>query len=337
MNDLISIIVPVYNVEQYLRKCIESIKNQTYTNIEIIIVDDGSTDNSGAICDELKQTDNRIQVLHKKNGGLSDARNAGLKIAKGEFVGFVDSDDYIKEDMFETLYKLNKEHHSDIAIVSYYELYKGKVIGVRDTKNLEELNKIEALKELLIDRKIQSYAWNKLFKRELFENIEFPTNKNFEDIATTLVLFEKANKVVLLEDPKYYYVRRDDSIIGVRNYKTYKDYLDVIYDKYLYLDGKYKELDLYNAYNFIINMIWVYTIIVAFDLNDVYSEFNTHFNLFTTLIERYNHEITDKLDNYNKAVLYMMLLDKDASKPAVKEFYKIFKVKRNEGDFNLQI
>ena len=124
MNDLISIIVPVYNVEQYLRKCIESIKNQTYTNIEIIIVDDGSTDNSGAICDELKQTDNRIQVLHKKNGGLSDARNAGLKIAKGEFVGFVDSDDYIKEDMFETLYKLNKEHHSDIAIVSYYELYK---------------------------------------------------------------------------------------------------------------------------------------------------------------------------------------------------------------------
>ena len=231
MNDLISIIVPVYNIEKYLQKCIKSIINQTYKNIEIILVDDGSKDNSGKICDEFKQIDNRIKVIHKENGGLSDARNAGLKIAKGEYIGFVDSDDYIAQDMFETLYKLAKENNADISIVSFYEIYNGKVIGVRDFKSLEEMDKIEAMKELLIDTKIQSYAWNKLFKKELFENIEFPTNKNFEDIATTLLLFEKANKVMLLEDPKYYYVRRDNSIIGTRNYKTYKDYLDVIYDK----------------------------------------------------------------------------------------------------------
>ena len=214
-----------------------------------------------------------ILVIYKSNGGLSDARNAGLKIAKGEYIGFVDSDDYIKEDMFETLYNLNKEHNSEISIVSYYEYYNDKLIAVRDSKKLEVFNKISAIKELLIDTKIQSYAWNKLFKKELFENLEFPTNKNFEDIATTLLLFEKANKIVLLEDPKYYYLRRDNSIVGKRNYKTYKDYLDVIYDKYLYLDGKYEELDLYNAYNFIINMVWVYTIIVAFDLEDVYTHF----------------------------------------------------------------
>lgn len=337
MEKLISIIVPVYNVEKYLEKCVNSIINQTYNNIEIILVDDGSKDNSGQICEQLKGKDNRIKVIHKENGGLSDARNAGLKIAKGEYIGFVDSDDYIAEDMFETLYNLNKKYNSEISIVSYYEIYNGKVISVRNTKKLEELNKIEAIKELLIDTKIQSYAWNKLFKRELFDNIEFPTNKNFEDMATTLLLFEKANKVVLLEEPKYYYVRRDNSIIGIKNYKTYKDYLDVIYDKYLYLDGKYEELDLYNSYNFIINMIWVYTIIVAFDLNDVYREFEKQYELFENIIEKYRNEIIDKLDNYNKIILYMMLLDKEASKPSVKMLYKTFKEKRNEGNFNLQI
>lgn len=337
MNDLISIIVPVYNVEKYIEKCVNSIINQTYKNIEIILVDDGSKDRSGEICDELKLKDNRIKIIHKQNGGLSDARNAGMKIANGNYIGFVDSDDYIKEDMFETLYELCKKYNSDISIVSYYEIYHDKVIGVRDSKKLYELNKIDAMKEILIDRAIQSYAWNKLFKRELFEQIEFPTNKNFEDIATTLLLFERADKVVLLEDPKYYYVRRDDSIVGNRNYKTYKDYLDVIYDKYLYLDGKYKELDLYNAYNFVINMIWVYTIIVAYDLDKLYPEFEKLYPLFEDIINKYGNEITDMLDNYNKSVLYMMLLDKDISKPAVKQLYKSYKEKRNEGEFSLQI
>lgn len=337
MGNLISIIVPVYNVEKYLERCINSITNQTYKNIEIILVDDGSKDNSGKICDELKQKDSRIKVIHKENGGLSDARNAGLKIASGEYVGFVDSDDYIENDMFETMYNLTQKYNAEISIVSFYELYKGKVIGVRDSKNLEELNKIDAIKELLIDTKIQSYAWNKLFKRELFEGIEFPTNKNFEDIATTLLLFEKAKKVVLLEEPKYFYVRRDDSIVGTRNYKTYKDYLEVIYNKYFYLDGKYKEIDLYNAYNFVINMIWVYTIIVAFDLDELYEEFEKNYILFEKIIKQYDEQIINKLDNYNKVVFYMMMLDRDVSKPAVKQLYKAFKEKRNEGDFKVQI
>ena len=336
-NELISIIVPVYNVEEYLEKCVNSIINQTYKKIEIILVDDGSKDNSGKICDELKEKDSRIKVIHKQNGGLSDARNAGLQIANGEYIGFVDSDDYTEPDMFETLYNINKKYNSDISIVSFNEIYNGKIIGVRNSKKIEEMNKIEAMKELLIDTRIQSYAWNKLFKKELFEGIEFPTNKNFEDIATTLLLFEKANKVVLFEEPKYNYVRRDNSIVGVKNYKTYKDYLDVISAKYAYLDGKYEELDLYNAYNFVINMIWVYTIIVTFDLDEVYEEYKKHYNLFEQLINKYNNQIIEKLDNYNKIVLYMLLLDKETSKPAVKELYKSYKMKRNEGDFGLQI
>src|SRR5699024_6471315 len=127
---------------------------------------------------------------------------------------------YIADDMFETLYDLMEDNNSDISIVSFYEIYNNKLIGVRDSKELENMTKLEAMKELLIDSKIQSYAWNKLFKRELFDGLEFPTGKNFEDIATTLLLFERANKVTLLEEPKYYYLRRDNSIVGVRNYKT---------------------------------------------------------------------------------------------------------------------
>ena len=201
MSDLISIIIPVYNVEKYLERCVKSVINQTYKNLEIILVDDGAKDNSGKMCDELSKLDSRIKVIHKENGGLSDARNFGLKIATGDYIGFVDSDDYIADDMYETLYYTIKNNNADISIVSFYEMYKEKVIGVRDSGNLEILSKQEAMKELLIDTKIQSYAWNKLFKKELFNDLKFPTGKNFEDIATTLLLFEKCDKVALLEKP----------------------------------------------------------------------------------------------------------------------------------------
>ena len=337
MSDLITIIIPVYNVEKYLERCIDSVIEQTYKNLEIILVDDGSTDSSGKLCDEFAKKDTRIKVIHKTNGGLSDARNKGLEIATGEYIAFADSDDYLEEDMLETLHNLSTEHNADISIVSYYEYYNGKLIGVRDSKKLEIFNKLDAMKELLMDTKIQSYAWNKLFKRNLFENLTFPKGKNFEDIATTLLLFEKSEKVVLLEEPKYYYLRRDNSIVGTRNAKTYLDYLDVIYGKYFYLKDKYPEIELYNAYNYCINMIWVYTIIVSFDIDEAYKEFVKKYDLLVELIEKYGDEITDKLDYYNKAVLYMMLLEKDICKDAVKTLYKTFKEKRNNGEFSLQI
>ena len=182
MEKLVSIIVPVYNVEKYLSKCIDSILAQTYKNLEIILVDDGSKDNSGTICDEYSKKDKRIKIIHKPNGGISDVRNHGLKIATGDYIGFVDSDDYIAEDMFETLVSLLEKNDADISIVSFYEYYNGKLIGVRENENVEIMNKVEAIKELLIDRKIQSYTWNKLFKKELFDGLQFPVGKNFEDI-----------------------------------------------------------------------------------------------------------------------------------------------------------
>lgn len=336
-EDLISIIVPVYKVENYLSKCLDSIICQTYKNIEIILVDDGSPDNSGNICDNYAKKDSRIKVIHKENGGLSDARNAGLKIATGQYIGFVDSDDYIEKDMFETMYSLSKRYNAEISIVSYNEWKNGMILNNMDSGELDVYNKTEAIKEILIDSKIQSYMWNKLFKKELFEDTEFPVGKNFEDIATTLKLFEKCEIIVRLEVAKYNYIRRDDSIIGNRSVKTYNDYLDVILDKYLYLFNKYPEIEEYNAYNFIINMIWVYTIIIYYDINELYSKYDEYYKLFKKLVVKYNSTLEKELDNYNKAILNMLMLNKDVSIPAIKELYNSFRIKRENGEFSNQI
>ena len=333
----ISIIVPVYNVEKYLEKCLKSIISQTYKNLEIIVVNDGSIDNSLEICKKFEKIDKRIKVIDKENGGLSDARNAGLKIAAGDYIGFVDSDDYISEDMFETLGKLLKEHNAEISIVSYYEMMDNRLLDVQKDGTLDIMNKEEAIKELLIDKKIQSYAWNKLFKKEIFEGIIFPTGKNFEDIATTLLLFEKADKIVRLEEPKYFYLRRNDSIVGIRNYKTYLDYIEVIIDKYNYLKGKYPSIEEYNEYNLIINIIWVYTIIVRFEIEGLEEKIDEIYPTFKKLVEKNSNLINEKLDYYNKSMLSMMLLDRKMSKKAIKELYIECKKLREEGEFSVQI
>ncbi len=133
-DKLISIIIPVYNVERYLRECIDSIIAQTYKNLEIILVDDGSSDKSGEICDEYSKKDSRIKVIHKKNGGLSDARNVALDITKGDYIGFIDSDDYIEKDMFQILYNLAEEYNAEISSISFYKMLENKVISVRNSR-----------------------------------------------------------------------------------------------------------------------------------------------------------------------------------------------------------
>lgn len=334
----ISVIIPVYNAEKYLDRCMDSVLKQTYTNLEIFLVDDGATDNSGKMCDEYAKKDNRIKVIHKKNGGLSDARNAALAEVTGEYIGFVDSDDYIADDMFETLYNLVKKYNAEISVAAYYEIRKGKIIDVQDSGQLNLYSREEAIIELLRDTKIQSYAWNKLYKRELFENIKYPKGKHFEDIATTILLFEKANKVVRLEKPVYYYVRRDDSITENRNYKTYKDYIDVVFNKYLYLFDKYgKDVEEYNAYSFVTSMIWFYSLANAYDLVELQKEFDNIYPFFITLVEKSKKIIDTEMNLFNKTLLNMMMLDKDGTKAAIKEFYLSQRIKRENGESNLQI
>ena len=245
---LISIIIPVYKVEKYLEKCIESVLKQTYTNLQVILVDDGSPDNCGKICDEYAKKDSRIEVIHKVNGGLSDARNVGIAKAKGKYIGFVDSDDYIKEDMYEILINLIKEYDADVSICNLYDVIEGKEYIRNKENGIKEYNRIDILKEVLLDKNIQSYAWNKLYKKELFNEIKYPIGKKYEDIGTTFYIFEKCNKVVVTSEPEYYYLKRADSLVNNVTESTVLDYTEIIIQRYLYTQKNIEELRKYNNY-----------------------------------------------------------------------------------------
>lgn len=247
-NDLISIIIPVYKVEKYLEKCIESVLKQTYTNLQIILVDDGSPDNCGKICDEYAKKDSRIEVIHKANGGLSDARNVGISKAKGRYIGFVDSDDYIKEDMYEILLNLIKKYDADVSICNLYDVIDGNECIRNKENGIREYSRIDILKEILLDKNIQSYAWNKLYEKELFDEIKYPIGKKYEDIGTTFYLFEKCNKIVVTSEPEYYYLKRADSLVNNVTESTILDYTEIIIQRYIYIKQNIKELRKYNNY-----------------------------------------------------------------------------------------
>lgn len=209
----ITVIVPVYNVEKYLDRCMESILAQTYTKLEIILVDDGSKDSSGRLCDTYAQKDSRVKVIHKVNGGLSSARNAALDIAQGEYIGFVDSDDYISVDMFRQLYLACEKNNSDIAICCHYT-QRGDKLLIEDPIEDEDRQYTgkEALEILIRDQGMKNYAWDKLYKALLFQGIRYPDGRNYEDIATTYQLFYRARRLCSIPQYLYYYQIREGSI-----------------------------------------------------------------------------------------------------------------------------
>ncbi len=208
---MISVIVPVYNVEKYLERCVKSIAAQTYKDLEILLIDDGSTDKSGKMCDDFQQTDSRIKAFHKQNGGLSDARNYGIEHSAGEFISFVDSDDYIDEKMLETLHRLITENDADLAVCSAMDVFEGKeVTQVKEIKEFN-LNKVESYKYMLRGDGIPS-ACNKLYKRQTVGDVRFPVGKLYEDGFFTPQILKRVEKTAVTSKPMYYYFRRADSI-----------------------------------------------------------------------------------------------------------------------------
>lgn len=213
---LISVIVPVYKVEEYLPRCVESILTQTYRNLEIILVDDGSPDWCGEICDEYAKKDSRIHVVHKKNGGLSDARNVALDIANGEYIGFVDSDDWIEPEMFEVLYHHRVEE--GITVCGWYfdfaDYSKPQLLSAQKYTAEEGVKAyLQQELEFLFDKPAMgSYAWNKLYHYKLFENIRYPVGRKYEDIAIILSLLSKSSQMVVVNQCLYHYIQRDNSI-----------------------------------------------------------------------------------------------------------------------------
>lgn len=208
----ISVIVPVYRVERYLRKCLDSVVGQTYRNLEIILVDDGSPDNCGAICDEYAAKDSRITVIHKENGGVSSARNVGLAAATGEWIGWVDSDDWIEPDMYGYMLKKAEKYGADIAVCSRIEIYSDREVARGWEKDLV-IGREDALILLLKNDVMQNYLCDKLWRRELFQGMTFPENRTFEDVAVMHRLFERAERTVCLPEAKYNYLQRAGSIV----------------------------------------------------------------------------------------------------------------------------
>ena len=214
MKELISVIIPVYKVEKYLDRCIDSVLHQTYKNLEIILVDDGSPDNCGKMCDEYAKYDKRIKVIHKKNGGLSDARNVGIDKAKGKYITFIDSDDWIPLNSIELLYKGISVNNDDISSGNLKEVFK--YVNEDENyseKNFEVYNAEGALKELMYLHGFSNSASGKLYKTKLFDNIRYPIGKYYEDLATTYKIFANSSKIVAIDAVVYYYFQNNNSIM----------------------------------------------------------------------------------------------------------------------------
>lgn len=251
----ISVIVPIYNIDEYIGACINSILNQTFKEFELILVDDGSTDDSGNICDFYKGVDERIIVVHKENGGLSDARNTGIEYASGEFLCFIDGDDFISEEALRSMHNSIIDTDSDISICNMVRYYSGG-----DTENFyKPIEKMNVLKEYdRFETLNQPSVCNKMFKRTLFNNVRFPLRKYYEDTFIYHELLFNAKQVVLTGKCSYYYRSRRGSILYESYSKKYFDFVEAVYWRAKFLDEnnihKYADEAYLHLYSSLVNV-----------------------------------------------------------------------------------
>ena len=276
----ISVIIPVFNSLKWLEKCVTSVLNQTYKNLEIILVDDGSTDGSEKLCDDYAKKDKRVVVVHQKNGGLSAARNTGLEKASGDFVAFADSDDYLETNMLEKLHSSLLEKEADIVICGFVmEDESGKEYA--DTPALENktFSSAEALELLTLPRQDRFVvAWNKLYKKELFKFTRFPVGKIHEDQWVAHKLFFTASKVATIQDELYHYVIHASSIMQASNPIRHFDDIDALFDRIQFYKSKNLsslaagvEKTMFNLFAFYREKVWAYENFTLAELKKVYA------------------------------------------------------------------
>lgn len=227
---MISVIVPVYNVERYLRECVDSIINQTYRDLEIILIDDGSSDKCGSICDEYAKKDERVRVIHTDNSGLSIARNTGIEAAQGDYIGFVDSDDWIDSRMYEILIDRMNESGADIVVGQYW--YESDFTKRRIGVNQEVILPPEQAVRWIVLGQLNDLAWNKLYKASCWKNVRYPENCVYEDITTTYKVFLNANRIATSSECVYHYRDRKDGITATVSMTNMRDYWRAFYLRY---------------------------------------------------------------------------------------------------------
>lgn len=229
---MVSIIVPVYNVEIYLRKCLDSIVNQTFRDLEILVIDDGSSDQSGKICDEYAKKDKRIRVFHTENRGLSAARNYGIDHAQGDYIGFIDSDDWFEETAIQKFVDTAMATGSDIVACRFYREYVNKTIESSGAKEQFTVEGEEILRTMILERKFSEDVWNKFYRATLFESIRYPEGRIFEDYATTYQLLRKSSRLTYIPDCLIHYRNRKNSLSNIHTMKSLTDYWWVYHQRF---------------------------------------------------------------------------------------------------------
>lgn len=260
-KELVSLVVPCYNVSEFIENCIDSIKNQTYKNIEVLMIDDGSKDNTGKIIKEKIKDDNRFKYYKKKNGGLSDARNYGLKYIKGKYVCFIDSDDWIDKNYVKRLYEEIEKGKYDVVICNYISKYVDK----EECSNITKFH---------IDNFILPNAWNKIYKREIFDNLQFPVGKWYEDLGTFPIIKMKYTKYKIIKDCLYYYRQNSNSIMNTIDERIYDIYYDIDrIESYAKENGYYQKyydnLVMMNIYHVLIGTIYRKSSAKDFKIKDI--------------------------------------------------------------------
>ena len=305
MGEKISVIVPVYNVEQYLERCVDSIINQTYTNLEIILVNDGSTDNSGKLCDELAKKDERIRVIHKENGGLSDARNRGIEEAESDLVGFIDSDDYIDNDMYEILLKNLNNTDADLSMCALYDVYNNTPEAQVTNKETWKLSSEQAIKMVMEAKILSVTAVNKLYRKSLFSDLKFEVGKIAEDAFIMVKLLDKCKKIVATNEKKNYYVHRE---ISMTTQKFSTKFLNVIeayeQNRNIILEKYPKLKDVAQT-----RMSWAYFYVLdRLLLDDNYNDKELENNLISYLKDHRKDILNDPLFTKGRKIGFIALL-----------------------------
>lgn len=321
----ISVIVPVYNVQDYLKKCIDSILEQDYDNFEIIVVDDGSTDGSEKICDEYGEKYSNVNVYHQINRGLSSARNYGISKATGTYLAFVDSDDFVMKDFLSSMYNNLKQNNVDVCCCGYHYHFSDTKIINPNFKNIEKkYERYEAQKYLNIIGYFNCAAWNKLYKKEVFDDIVFPVGKKSEDMYIMYKIINKStNGLYYSSNPKYFYRQRKGSITKSSNINY--DVLDAIEETYDF----YKENNIEVAMPYVIqNLAFVYIGVY----NTVMCRINDKKKmkeLRNRVLKLRKEIIYDEISKSRKIQLFLFL----HTKVAYDIVFKVFNLKR-QGNYN---
>lgn len=306
----ISVIVPIYNCEEYIERCLQSIINQTYKNLEIILINDGSTDGSIKICEKYKQSDYRIKLINQKNSGVSVARNNGIEISTGEYITFVDSDDYIDSKMYEEL--INNIENCDIAVCKYVSIKNEIMISQHCNYNKKIINKKDIIPLFLQGDVLTAHLWNKLYKRDLFDGIKFNNYNMLEDLDVMYRILDKCQNIAYIEKEYYYYVYNTSSLTKKYGIPMLNDYCSCINNMHKYFENN-KQYKPYLIYNKVITYCTLFELVAKSNLTkkekmnfkEYYCEFKMNFKkLDKELYVQFSKKQKCKLLllNFNKSI-----------------------------------